>query len=604
MPLSRDAIDAAALRSQLLSLFPVSTRAPYWIDLSGVNLAAFDIPKDVHPRQPLLWTTQTDALWNELLVEPDGDFVRSQILAGPSGIGKSHIALLLALRCYAVQMPVLYVPDAGELLSSCLRSAGLPWASIDSQLLQKFAVLNADVAPTAASYRISYDSVAVPYDASFMRLLHECRAVVILDEHGHAFNKLVDATPPLDPSVVFPLLMPNSYNDKRFIRCVFAGSNQARFEGVLNHTYRPCLRFIVPFTENEAQLFLSKVARPSRAATVSSAAAASTSASTSMSSADDLSLIEHYTSFVPREMIRMMHASYVEDYVSNRRVEMGSSLRQMADAMDKSSLKYASMVLSLREFFHASKMGMGAEPYSFLDLGYVYRRGSVDTALSAVPLCYPATLALLDLFRFVMPPENARLAEVRGDGAAFEELIWGVLMARGFVESGIMLPCHVLGAEAPVEPVILKLDEYFISSLAYPNTALKQSAVNQQLAALLGRCKKLRLSCLYRCPTGGAGVDFFVLQSDGSCSAIQTSLSALTAHSSAEEIIGIARRYEFVVGPSSPHAAAVSGSATTTAAILTRYIYITVKPEKHTGLAKDDRLAHVRIVDAAELIGV
>jgi hypothetical protein len=275
----------------------------------------------------------------------------------------------------------------------------------------------------------------------------------------------------------------------------------------------------------------------------------------------------------------------------------------MADALDRGSLKYANMVLSLREFFHASKMAMGAEPYSFLDFGCVYRRGSVDTALSAVPLCYPATLALLDLFRFVMPPENVRLAEVRGNGAAFEELIWGVLLARGFVESGITLPCHVLGAEVPVEPIMLKLHEYFVSSLEYPNTYLKQGAVNKQLAVLLGRCKKLRLTCLYRCPTGGAGVDFFVLQSDGSCSAIQTSLSALTTHSSAEDIIGIARRYGFVVGPSSPHAA-VSGSATTTAAILTRYIYITVKPEKHTGLAKDDRLAHVRIVDAAELIGV
>jgi hypothetical protein len=128
--------------------------------------------------------------------------------------------------------------------------------------------------------------------------------------------------------------MPNSYNDKRFFRCVFTGSNQARFEGVLNHTYRPCLRFIVPFTENEAQLFLSKVVRPSRTATVSSAAAASssagTSASTSMSSVNDLSLIEHYTNFVPREMVRMVYADFTENYVSNRRVEMRISLFQMA----------------------------------------------------------------------------------------------------------------------------------------------------------------------------------------------------------------------------------------------------------------------------------
>jgi hypothetical protein len=57
----------------------------------------------------------------------------------------------------------------------------------------------------------------------------------------------------------------------------------------------------------------------------------------------------------------------------------------------------------------------------------------------------------------------------------FEELIWDVLLARGFAESGITFSCH--GTEAPVEPVILKLDEYFISSLAYPITTPKQSAV-------------------------------------------------------------------------------------------------------------------------------
>jgi hypothetical protein len=284
------------------------------------------------------------------------------------------------------------------------------------------------------------------------------------------------------------------------------------------------------------------------------------------------------------------------------------------------STKYANMVLSLREFFHASKTGMGAEPYSFLDLGYVFRRGSVDTALSAVPLCYPATLALLDLFRLLSPRESARLSEVHGDGALFEELIWDVFLARGFGETGVTLQCQVLGSETPVELLTLKLDEYFISSLAYPNTAQKQGTVNQQMAHLLRRCQRLRVTCLYRCPTGSTGVDFFVLRNDGTSNAIQTSLSSLTAHSSADGIVDIARRYGFITESSSPHLAApVSASVTSGGSAeavaspaasssagfqLTRYIYVTMKPEKHTGLAKNDGLAHVRIVDAAKLIGI
>ena len=107
---------AAALRSELCKLFAAIV-TPSWVNLSGVDLALFCGPKDLRLKHPLLWTTQTEALWNELVVEPDGDSFRGQILVGPSGNGKSHIALLLALRCYAMGMPVLYVADAGEYLA-------------------------------------------------------------------------------------------------------------------------------------------------------------------------------------------------------------------------------------------------------------------------------------------------------------------------------------------------------------------------------------------------------------------------------------------------------------------------------------------------------
>jgi hypothetical protein len=67
-------------------------------------------------------------------VEPLGNTFRGQILAGPSDIGKSHIALLLALRCYAAGMPVLYVCDAGVYLTTVLQEN----VRVDMALLLEF----------------------------------------------------------------------------------------------------------------------------------------------------------------------------------------------------------------------------------------------------------------------------------------------------------------------------------------------------------------------------------------------------------------------------------------------------------------------------------
>ena len=107
---------------------------------------------------------------------------------------------------------------------------------IDEALLRDFAAMNADLVPSAVAYSISYDT-------PLMKLLHASKAVIILDEHGHAYNQLKEQS--LDPSYFFPFLMPNSYLNARNVRCVFAGSNPARFEGELNGTYRNHLRFII-----------------------------------------------------------------------------------------------------------------------------------------------------------------------------------------------------------------------------------------------------------------------------------------------------------------------------------------------------------------------
>ena len=551
LDVSRACTTAKELRRSLRQVFGCLSASPF-VDVSTLDLSLFCTSKDLHLKQPLLWTSQVESLWHELVVEPDSFSFRGQILAGPSGIGKSHIAFLLALRCYASGMPVLYLADAGEHFSAHSKN-GSSCAKNDAPLCASFKMLNADILlPEAMSYVISYDSTAVPYDHSFMQLLHKAKAVVILDEHGHAFNKLEKAD--LDPSVTFPLLMPNSYLNKHNIRCVFAGSNQAQFEAKLNGTYRRYLRFITPLNEKDADLFWGQLGAPP---TVKDFA--------------------RWTNAVPREMVRLAAVQDAGKYVTERRHEIFSSLVAMEARLDRASLSYAIMISTLDSFFRASSMAFGSEHYSFLDLGYVYRIDSKTALMKAVPLCYPAALALMDLWRIVSPAASIRLESARKSGNDFEDLVWDVLLARSFLPDGCKLLCKPLGSNPTVEPITIISDEFFVSSIIY--NASKQSKVNAELKKLLERCVKSQITMLYRCPVGCAGVDFFVLRGDGTCTAIQTSISKLTDHDTANSLIAI---------PS------IFGQK------ILRYIYITVAPEEHAILATNPALAHVRIVSADE----
>ena len=545
---------ATALRSALSSRFPADLAVPSWIDLSGVNLSAFGLPKDFDIMKPLLWTTQTDALWQELKVEPLGNTFRGQILAGPSGIGKSHIALLLALRCYAAGSPVLYVGDAGEYLTIVNRVGSIDDnLRVDKALLRDFAAVNADLVPAAATYNITLTT-------PFMRLLHNSKAVVVLDEHGHAYNKLMELR--LDPSIVFPFLMPNSYLNNFCTRCIFAGSNQAKFEISLNRTYHPYLRFVLPFAKSDVLLFLQSlgVSVPQEA----------------------LTYYERWANFVPGEMMLLHDSQSAEAYVSSRRGSMAEKLRGMVDALDKDSNKFTHTVGSLARLFREASMAMGIQDCSFLDGGFVFRKPLEGIGFVAYPLCYPATLAMIDLWQVYSPAVLVSLEKASKDGAMFEDLVWDALLARGFSDVGVQLQCNSLGQVPTTEVLTLRLDEYFVSTLEYPNTVDKWPALQLELKVLQARCIQLKVTLLYRCPKNCKGVDFFVLFADGTIFAVQTSISALLDHSTVATIVDIPRLFGFTS--------------------LERYVFVTVTPEKGLKRKKAtlDALPRVRIVSAED----
>lgn len=285
---------------------------------------------------------------------------------------------------------------------------------------------------------------------------------------------------------------------------------------------------------------------------------------------------------VPREMVRLADELDAGAYVTKRRLEMFQSLSRMAHLLDKGSLRYSNMTGTLGRLFRASSMAMGVEPYSFLDLGYVYRRGGRGQMLVAAPLCYPVTLALLDLWREVSDKASTHLVCAGNDGSAFKNLVWDVVLARGFSDDGVKLECNSLGEEPTTEPLRIRLNEYFISTLNY--SVDKQTELNVEIAKLLERCRKLGISLLYRCPPRCADVDFFVLRNNGTSIAFQTSISALLDHSSVHTIAAIQERFNVSIE---------------------RYVFVTVKPEHSQKRKKTPRtLATVRIVDANKWIGV
>lgn len=180
--------DLSLLRGQLIELFSgvSGPKLLFFKPLaSALEAVGFVCPKGVNFAAPLLWTTQMEELWRELNEHPYGAELFGQILAGPSGSGKSHIAVLLSMRLFANKCPVLFVDDAGTLVAYAIRKATLSSASsigttLDAMLVARFAAMNADLIIDEALF------TSLP----LVRLLHESRAVFLADEQGHAFNLL------------------------------------------------------------------------------------------------------------------------------------------------------------------------------------------------------------------------------------------------------------------------------------------------------------------------------------------------------------------------------------------------------------------------------
>jgi hypothetical protein len=567
---------AADLRRGVREVFDMLESKSPWVDLSALPLANhFGAPKGFDPSAPLLWTAQVEALWQELAVEPNGNTVRAQIIAGPTGMGKTHIAILLALRSFAAGSPVLYIPDAGELFSDVAHGNLLP------RIIAGFMELNADI--------LSSCLVQVGSWRSFLEWLSSVKAVIIVDEHGHAYNKIKAARQ--DPSRIFPLLMPNSYIGARHVRLVFAGSNQAAFELDLNGTYHPTLRFIGPLSVDDAKQFHTSL-KPIRS--------------------HDLKVYKKFTNLVPRQMVHLASFETPALYVEETRAKLYTDLWANLEAHRTNPL----LLDTLNRFFRVSSMALGITNLSFLDLGLVYRQKELGQGTIASPLCLPATLALLDVWRTISPDPVQRLATIKL-GEDFEMLMWDVLLGRGF-GSDFFLDGLVLGynedekGQTEVQRLPFRFSKFFISSIVAPNKGAGQALLRKEIKHLQTEAKDYGFTTFYQCPDCCKGIDFVIFQPNGEDYPIQVSLSSLTAHSkdNKEPKISELRSLGFAV---------------------TRFLYLTTACKPHSDIVKfvnelnfdeDDRragyqtstLAKYRrwkpvvpvllLVDASRLVGI
>ena len=548
----------AGLRAQLYRLFD-GISAPALVSFGHLAVAleatGFVCPKGVRFSSPLLWTTQMEELWLELQ-QPYGAEIFGQILAGPSGAGKSHIAVLLAMRLFAISCPTLFISDAGTLVAEAIRVTAAPHASaigatLDSMLFTIFFTMNADVLPL--------QNARLPVSVPLIRLLHESRAVVVIGEQGHAFNYLCAASLPVE--VVFPLIVPNMYLGNRNARFFFAGSNLSQFEATLSRTYRPLLRFVRPLSRDDATVLLPTLsAQPGHLVTVEEC--------------------DTFANFIPGEMALLLRASSSTDYTRERHHAMAIAINGKLEKIARDSFSFLSMLSMLDSLFQCNSMSSCTSHVSFLDLGLVYRMGNTYSSRAA-PLCRPATLALIDLWRSASPRPRARLDDVVNHGLAFKQLNWDLLLTGGFSEAGIVLPCRQLGQVVATQHVTFKFTEYFTSSLIWSASSDAQAALVAELHYVCRACTARLGHLLYRCPQNCRDLDFLAFH-NGQWIGFQTSIFNLTKHGT-------------------PDIASIQAYFGVT---LVRYIFLTVNPETHIMLARRPVLQNVFQVRAADWIGM
>lgn len=445
--------------------------------------------------------------------------VNCQILAGPSGMGKSIISTVVSLFEYSQGSTVIFVNDAGELVNSAFTNSPISTVtySILKNLIEIFINLNCDL--------IDYESWTTILDelefsrnpwAAFLNFYGSTKdPIIVLDEHGHAFNKCMGDSSICDPKLVcsivsdvFPLLNPNFYINFPSIRSLFSGSNQGIFEVTLNGSYRPCLEFIQPLKIEEARELIKIL------------------------SVEDPNQYNHsietyiqFTNCVPFE-IKCLH--------SNR-----SCFTYLASRVS-SMEKYLKIHGGTAEFYKClfKRSLSGGYDAPMLDSGCIYRQ-LVDGVSLCFPTCYPAALAMIKTWNSVDPSSidswhaikvTQKDAEL---GFSLEDLVMKLFLQRGLTFNGsIYLSGTSVGvhySNVSIKNFALKVSNYYLLPSDLLDFKKNHPLIKEKIAMLRNLINDSDKYILVRFPPGFNEFDFVFIGRAADIT-IQVSISQLTKH--------------------------------------------------------------------------
>ncbi|KAF9356845.1 hypothetical protein BGX26_004660 [Mortierella sp. AD094] len=151
-----------------------------------------------------------------------------RIFLGPTGVGKSYLALLLAVMAYASNWIVLYISDASALTRGTEEA-------LSKEICRRFLALNRDVLPGSFLEKLVKNSRGTSSIAtSFVNALWEQLKknnypyLMVVDNHG-AFFDTIPAMPIRFP-VLNPLMDLNFWSSDPAAHVVLAGISNAKFE--------------------------------------------------------------------------------------------------------------------------------------------------------------------------------------------------------------------------------------------------------------------------------------------------------------------------------------------------------------------------------------
>ncbi|KAF8954663.1 hypothetical protein BGZ46_002860, partial [Entomortierella lignicola] len=378
-------------------------------------------------------TEQMMEVWEEFSTDSKKSI--KKVLAGPMGVGKSYLALFLAAKAYSEGWLVLYVSDAGGLVTESIGETGV-------QLCSRFFALNKDIL-TVADFKSmlqgapsdpsSEEAATLAAGSILSKLLNQVdqnknnKTLFVIDEHGKLFEENRRR-----PNLFQQLHDIHSWDPARNgARVIYTGTAHAGFELiVLTGDIETMLEFVGPFTDTIFYELLKSSPIP-------------------LSKPPVFDKVTETTNNVPRELIKLV--KFIEDKFKGRKPNEEEILERIGEFASIRCTKFTGLAMTYftnhlndtQQMDQRTALSIMFQPNSqgnlqrnitfvepkFMDLGLIFRvKESGETKYKF--LCPSARRALLEIYRTMpLPIDKVRsLENGAATGEDFEEVFFRYIM--------------------------------------------------------------------------------------------------------------------------------------------------------------------------------